>query len=314
MSLFCGVNLSEGAILAPMAGFTDDIFRSLCAENGAIITVSEMVSVRAVTLGDKKSNELCKNHSKLSPFGIQLFGSRPEDFKVAADRLMQFKPDFYDINCGCPAPKITGSGGGSSLLKTPELIGDIVSAVISSSAIPVSVKLRTGINGEPAAVAAAKIAQQGGASLVTVHGRYQQQGYRPPVDYKIAAQVKKSISVPMIYNGDVRDLTTAKYAIEQTGADGVMIGRASFGNPFVFKLYSDNHKIELTDRVNMLLRHANMIYDRHGKNGLIGFRTHITHYIKGFRNAASLRREAVNVSTLDDVKFIAEQLFSTSSG
>ncbi len=308
MSFFCGVDLSSGAVLAPMAGFTDDIFRNICVENGAIITISEMVSARAVTLGDKKSNELCKNYSGLSPYGIQLFGSRPEDFKVAAERLMQFKPDFYDINCGCPAPKITGSGGGSSLLKTPQLIGELVKAVKDSSNLPVSVKLRTGIDGEPAAVTAAITAVQAGASLVTVHGRYQRQGYRPPVDYEIAAEVKKNISVPMLYNGDVKDAQTAMAAIKKTGADGVMIGRASMGNPFVFRLYENRDSIDLTDRVDILQRHAEQIYERYGKNGLIAFRSHITHYIKGFRDAASLRREAVDIKSIDDVTRIANRL------
>ncbi len=312
MSFFCSANLSDGAVLAPMAGFTDDVFRSLCAENGAIITISEMVSARAVTLGDLKSNELCRNYSGLSPYGIQLFGSRPEDFKIASERLMQFSPDFYDINCGCPAPKITGSGGGSSLLRNPGLIGEIVSVVKSTSKLPVSVKLRTGIEGEPAAIAAAVSAEKAGASLITVHGRYQRQGYRPPVDYNIAAEVKKNILIPMLYNGDIKDAKTARLAIEKTGADGVMIGRASMGNPFVFRLSPNGEQAPLTERVDMLLRHASLIFDRYGKNGLVAFRTHITHYIKGFRDAASLRKEAVNVSSMDDIKYIVDRLSSIS--
>ncbi len=308
MSLFCGVNLSDGAVLAPMAGFSDDIFRSLSAENGAIITVSEMVSAKAVTLGDLKSNELCRNYSELSPFGIQLFGANPEDFKVASEKLMKFKPDFYDVNCGCPAPKITGSGGGSSLLRTPERIGEIVSAVIESVGLPVSVKLRTGIDGENAAVPAAISAVEGGASLITVHGRYQRQGYRPPVDHVIAAEVKSKISVPMLFNGDIKDVKSAEEALARTGADGVMIGRAALGNPYIFNLFREPYQPSSTDKVNMLLRHAEMIYDRYGNRGLIGFRTHITHYIKGFRDAAALRREAVSISSLDDVKSMAERL------
>ncbi len=312
MASFCGVDLSLGAILAPMAGFTDDIFRCLCAENGAIITISEMVSARAVTLGDTKSGELCKNYSGLAPFGIQLFGSRPQDFSIAAQRLLQYKPDFFDINCGCPAPKITGSGGGSSLLRTPEIIGEIVLAVKNSSGLPVSIKLRTGIDGEPSAIAAAICGEQGGADLVTVHGRYQKQGYRPPVDYDIALKVKQNIAVPMIYNGDISNIDSALSSLEKSKADGIMIGRAALGNPFVFNLYSKKAPPTLTDRVNALYHHAELIHERYGRNGLIAFRTHITHYIKGFRDAASLRREAVKVSELDDVKLIADRLSAVS--
>ncbi len=308
MPLFCGVELSSGAILAPMAGFTDDIFRCLSVEQGAIITISEMVSARAVTLGDTKSGELCNNYSSLSPFGIQLFGSRPEDFSIASSKLMQYRPDFFDINCGCPAPKITGSGGGSSLLKNPELIGEIVASVKAATGIAVSIKLRTGIEGEPAAVKAAICGVQGGAELVTVHGRYQRQGYRPPVDYDIAAEVKKNIKVPMIFNGDVSDINSANLALKKSNADGVMIGRAALGNPFIFSMHSESVPCSMTDRVNMLMRHAELINDRYGTNGLIAFRTHITHYIKGFRNAASMRREAVKVTVLDDVRSIANRL------
>ncbi len=313
MAFFCGVDLSKGAVLAPMAGFTDDIFRFLCAEQGASITVSEMVSARAVTLGDKKSHELCKNHSKLSPYGIQLFGTRPSDFATAAEKLMVYSPDFYDINCGCPAPKITGSGGGSSLLKEPQLIGEIVKAVVGAVSIPVTVKLRTGIEGEPSAIAAAVAAEQAGAALVTVHGRYQKQGYRPPVDHEIAAEVKKVITVPMLFNGDIIDVSSKDKVISATMVDGVMIGRAALGNPFIFSELDGGEKATLTDKVNMLNRHADLIFERYDLGGIVAFRTHLTHYIKGFRNAASLRRRAVSVTTRDDVRELADIMLHSVS-
>ncbi len=308
MATFCNIDLSDGAALAPMAGFTDDIFRMLCAEHGAIFTVSEMVSVRAVTLGDKKSHTLCENRSSLRPYGIQLFGSRAEDFAVAAQRLLCHKPDFYDINCGCPAPKITGPGGGSALLRSPELVGDIVRAVLCAG-LPVSVKLRTGIEGENLAVAAALAAQQAGASLVTVHGRYQKQGYRPPVDYTIAAEVKKALSVPMLYNGDVCDAQSAISAKKLTGADGVMVGRAALGNPFVFDTIKNGTPAsDVTTHADMMLRHATLIDAHSGTNGIRAFRGHISHYIKGYRGASALRKKAVSVCTLDDVKVIVREL------
>ncbi len=294
-----------------MAGFTDDIFRSLCEEQGALFTVSEMISARAVSLGDKKSDTLAENYSKLSPYGIQLFGTRPEDFAVAAERLLRFNPDFYDINCGCPAPKITGPGGGSSLLKTPDVIYEIVKAVKSVCDIPVSVKLRTGIDGENKAVSAALAAEKAGAGLITVHGRYQKQGYRPPVDYIIAAEVKAAVSVPVLYNGDVHDRESMLKARAQSGADGVMIGRASLGNPFVFKEINDGESVSQTDKIEMLLRHAKLVEERFGFNGIRGFRTHLTHYIKGFRNATTVRRQAVNVCSYDDIEKVVRMMGNT---
>ncbi len=311
MAVFCGIELSKGAVLSPMAGFTDDIFRSLCAEQGAIYTVSEMVSARAVTLGDNKTQALCENHSGLSPYGIQLFGNRPCDFAVASEKLMKYKPDFFDVNCGCPAPKITSGGAGSSLLKTPEIIGEIVTAIKKSVDLPVTVKLRTGIDGEPSAVAAALIAEQAGASLLAVHGRYQRQGYRPPVDHTIAKLVKQAVNIPVLYNGDVVDRDSMSTALSSTQADGILIGRAALGNPFVFREIVTGEKASLTNRVNMMCRHAEAIFERNTPGGIISFRTHLTHYIKGFRNAATLRRSAVNVKTVEDVQTLAEVMFDS---
>ncbi len=312
MATFCGINLAGGAVLSPMAGFTDDIFRLLCSEQGAIYTVSEMVSARAVALGDKKSHALCENRSHLSPYGIQLFGSRACDFAVASEKLMQYNPDFFDINCGCPAPKIFGSGSGSALLRTPEVIGEIVDAVKKASGLPVSVKLRTGIEGEPAAIAAAVVSEQAGASLVAVHGRCQKQAYRPPVDFVIAGQVKQALSIPVLFNGDISDEISYKNSLLTTLVDGVMIGRATLGNPFVFREINGGEKSSLTERVNMMLRHANMIFGRYGDGGVVAFRTHLTHYIKGFNGAAALRRRAVSVNNRDDVRSLAEIMINST--
>lgn len=302
MSIFSDYNIFKGAALAPMVGYTDDIFRAICAQYGATFTVSEMVSAKALALGDKKSEELCRNVSGLFPYGIQLFGSDYRDFSVAAKKIIIFAPDFIDINVGCPAPKIIGSGGGSALLLNPAAVYDIVSAVKEATGLTVTVKMRLGIDNDLLAILVAQRARAAGAELITVHGRFQKQGYRPPVYADKIKMIKQSTDISVIANGDVLDCDGASKLLFSTGADGIMIGRGALGNPFVFEQIAKNiPKATGQHRLELLCRHAKLIDERFKSNGIRAFRSHAAHYIKGFKNAAALRTQAVAISDIEDV-------------
>ena len=230
-----GVRLNSRALLAPMAGISDRAYRELCVSCGAGYCVSEMVSSKALSFKDKKSEELMKTSDKERPCGIQIFGDEPSTMAQAALSAMKNNPDIIDINMGCPAPKISGSGSGCALMKNPKLCGEIVKAVVKVSPVPVTVKIRKGWDEDSInAIEVAGICEQAGASAVTIHGRTRRQYYKPPVDYDIIRQLKQSVGIPVIANGDIDSAEKAKHVLETTGADFVMVGRASLGNPWIF--------------------------------------------------------------------------------
>ncbi len=208
------------ACLAPMAGVADRAFRELCVSYGASCVISEMVSSKGLTMQDRKSKELLFLSEKERPAGAQIFGDDPEIMAKAAFKAMEFSPDFIDINMGCPAPKIAGNGGGSALLKNPELIGRIVKSVVEVSPVPVTAKIRIGWDSEHInAVEVAKRIEAAGASAITVHGRTKAQMYAPPVFLDEIAKVKKSVSIPVIGNGDIVEGKSAIKMLADTGWD-----------------------------------------------------------------------------------------------
>ena len=220
------VEIKGYAGLAPMAGVADRAMREICREYGAAFTVGELTSSRGVTLGDKKSAELLSCSGAERPFASQLFGSDPQIMAQAAKKALLFSPDFIDINMGCPAPKVAGNGGGSALMREPELAAQIVRAVVNAVNVPVTVKMRTGYDNENInAPELAKMCEDAGAAAITVHGRTRPQMYAPGVDYKTIERVRRSVSVPVIGNGDVTDGKSAKYMYEATGCDFVSVGR-----------------------------------------------------------------------------------------
>ena len=301
---------SSAAALAPMAGFTDFSFRTLCAMHGASLTVSEMVSAKAVRLGDRKSLELMKRTAGPGPFGIQLFGSDPGDFVFAAHLAEErFSPDFIDINMGCPAPKITGPGGGSKLMASPELAAEIEAATVSAVSVPVSCKIRSGFK-EVTAPELAPMLEQAGVSCLFVHARTRDQMYRPPIDPDVIRRVRESVSIPVIGNGDVKSAEDALRLMEETGCDGVMIGRASLGDPFIFGRVAAALQGKdipplpsLQDRIIALMTQAGSACEDKGEGpAMRELRKHIPHYLKGINGAAALRAEAVNVSSLSDLR------------
>ena len=219
-----GVKLPSRALLAPMAGVSDRAYRELCVGMGAGYCVSEMVSSKALSFGSKKSEELMEISEQERPCGIQIFGDDPRCMAEAAEAAMRHSPDIIDINMGCPAPKISGNGSGSALMRHPQLCGEIVRAVVAVSDVPVTVKIRKGWDDESVnAVEIAKICEKAGASAITIHGRTRMQFYHPPVDYEIIRQVRHSVSIPVIANGDIDSAQKAKEVMERTDCGMVMI-------------------------------------------------------------------------------------------
>lgn len=297
--------LPSGAGLAPMAGVTDAAMRLLCHETGAAWAVSEMLSAKGwIYSGGKNqaTRELLTRLPGEGIAGLQLFGREPEILARAAAELESAGFEFIDLNFGCPAPKITGNGEGSALMREPELIGRIVSAVANATHLPVTAKIRAGwdetcIN----APEVARICESSGARAIAVHARTRMQQYSGCADWSIIERVKKSVSVPVLGNGDVRSGADAVNMIAQTGCDGVIVGRAAQGNPWIFTeihafLSGEAYTPPTTrERVDMALRHFDLETELHGaKKGLLEMRKHIAWYVSGIPGAAKFR-DSINL-------------------
>lgn len=308
------IEIEGFAALAPMAGVADRAMREICKEFGAGFTVGELTSSKGVSLGDKKSFTYLACSDPERPIASQLFGSCPETMAQAAIKALEFTPDFIDINMGCPAPKVAGNGGGSALMKDPKLAEKIVKAVVNAVDIPVTVKMRTGWDSDNInAVELAKRCENSGAKMITVHGRTRMQMYAPGVDYKTIADVKKSVEIPVVANGDVVDGKSAKFMYETTGCDYVMVGRAAQGNPFVFRqinafLRGENYTpIGLEQRFKVLLRQVELMHrykDPH--NAILESRKHTAWYMTGLHGAAAIRRMCGEISSMADIERIIE--------
>ena len=306
-----GVSLPSRALLAPMAGVSDRAYRELCVQMGAGYCVSEMVSSKALSFGSKKSEELMDISAQERPCGIQIFGDDPSCMAEAALSAMKNHPDIIDINMGCPAPKISGNGSGSALMKNPALCGKITEAVVAAVDVPVTVKIRKcWDDGTVNAVEVAKICEQAGAAAITVHGRTRQQYYKPPVDYEIIRQVKQSVRIPVIANGDVDSAKKAKQVLDFTGADFVMVGRASLGNPWIFSQINSYlsdpceplYVPTLEEKLDVMVAHvAKMVAYKGEYIALRQARKLVVGYFKGVRGAASLRNDAGKIETMDDL-------------
>lgn len=308
------------ACLAPMAGVADRAFRELCMSYGAAYVISEMVSSKGLTMQDKKSKELLFLSDAERPAGAQIFGDDPEIMANAALKAMEFSPDFIDINMGCPAPKIAGNGGGSALLKNPELIGKIVKKVVEVSPVPVTAKIRIGWDKNSInAVEIAKIIEAAGADAITVHGRTKDQMYAPPVSLDEIANVKQAVSIPVIGNGDIVDGKSAKLMLDMTGCDFLMVGRGALGNPWIFQcinayLNKEADFIEptLEEKMDVMLRHIGTLCEYKGvRIGMREARKHAAWYIKGIRGAAAFRQEIGQLSTMDELKALAERVITS---
>ena len=305
------VLMPSRVFLAPMAGLTDRAYRELCVRMGAGYCVSEMVSSKALSFGSKKSEELMVISAQERPCAIQLFGDDPLCMAQAAEAAMRHAPDIIDINMGCPAPKISGNGSGAALMKNPKLCGEITSAVAKASDVPVTVKIRKGWDDSTVnALEIAKICEQAGAKAITVHGRTRQQYYKPPVDYDIIREIKRSVHIPVIANGDVNSAKKAKEVLDFTGADFVMVGRASLGNPWIFRQinsYLENPEAPLyqpdtAEKLDTMVAHVAKMVEYKGEYiAMRQARKLVAGYLKGIRGAAALRNEAGKIETMDDL-------------
>lgn len=304
------------AFLAPMAGIADLAFRELCVQYGAAYTVSEMVSSKGLTMGDKKSAQLLTLGND-RPAGVQIFGDDPEIMAKAAIKCLDFKPDIIDINMGCPAPKIAMNGGGASLMKKPELAYEITKAVVQAVDIPVTVKIRKGWDDESVnAVQMAELAEKAGADAITVHGRTRQQMYSGSVDYDIIAQVKKAVGIPVIANGDIKDEQTAAIMLEKTNADAIMIGRGALGNPWVFSkinAYFDECRVlpepSVTQKMAVMLKHIQKIIEYKGEyTAMREARHHAAYYTKGMRGGAKLRAEIGKLERFEQLQELSYRI------
>ncbi len=311
------VNIDGFCALAPMAGVADQPFRLLCKDFGCSYTVGEMVSAKAICLGDRKSEQLMHIDSKEPPTAIQVFGNEPEIMAKAAQFALKFKPDIIDINMGCPAPKIVKNHSGSFLMKDPALSAKIIRAVSDAVPIPVTVKFRTGwdenhIN----CVEFAKMAEANGADAITIHGRTKEQMYAPPVDIKSIAEVKKAVSIPVIGNGDIFTPEDAKRMYNITGCDLVMVGRGALGRPWLFSqineyLLKGCYSPEPTPekRMEIMMRHAESICSLYGeKHGMCEIRKHALWYTKGLKGSAKLRNEFSVVKSFDELKHLSQKV------
>ena len=309
------VEIKGYAALAPMAGVADRAMREICVEHGAAYTVGELVSAKGLSLGDKKSREYLFNVGGNAPSAIQLFGCEPEIMAEAARIAICCKPDFIDINMGCPTPKVAGNGGGSALMGDVPLAEKIVSAVVKAVNVPVTVKMRVGLDENSLnASELAKACEFAGAAAVTVHGRTKKQMYAPPVDLKEIAKVKNCLKIPVIGNGDVSDGKSAKEMYEITGCDFVMVGRAACGNPFVFdsiNAYFEGKEYEfptLEKRFSELIKQVKLMKRyRSEKVSMLEARKHTAWYMTGIRGAASLRKECGMINSLKDIEIICEK-------
>jgi nifR3 family TIM-barrel protein len=301
-------------VLAPLSGVSNYAHRYLCKLYGASLVYSEMVSDKGLMYNSQNTKDLCEIKDNESPIGIQLFGSDLESMVNAAKFIdVNYPCDFIDINMGCPVPKVAiKSQAGSALLKNPEKIYHLVKEIVDNVGKPVTVKIRSGWDANSInAVEVAKILEKAGVSAITIHGRTRAQGYTGKANWEIIKQVKEAVKIPVIGNGDVIDFQTAKEMIEYTNCDAIMIGRASIGNPFIFReiLSGGTYKPTKEDIIECITKHYEMLVDIKGqKLSIFELRGICPQYIKGFRNAKETRKKIVLVQTFEELINIINQL------
>lgn len=316
-----GVKIEKTAALAPMASVADFAYRTMAKEFGAAYVVGEMASCKGLCYSDNKTAELLSVSDFERPMAVQLFGAEPEFMERAVKLTERFNPDIIDINAGCPMPKIVNGGAGSALMKTPELFGEVVKAAVGATTIPVTVKIRSGWDDSSVnAVEIAKIAEQSGAAAVAVHGRTRAQLYAGEADWDVIRAVKRSVGIPVIGNGDVRTVEDCVRMYEYTGCDLVMIGRGSYGRPWLFGQIRDyfggketRKEPSLEEKLDIMRRHiALLVKDKGETTGMKEARRQCAWYVKGLNGAAKLRNEFSQMNALSDLERLIDKIYEVN--
>lgn len=289
------VELNNNLLLAPMAGITDRAFRIICEKFGPGLVCTEMISAKGLYYDDSKTKQLLNMKDEKHPIAVQIFGSDVQSMGYAAEYISKYA-DIIDINMGCPAPKVVKNGDGSKLLLDLDKAKSIIEEVVRKSNVPVTVKFRKGWdNNNIVAVEMAKIAEQAGASAITIHGRTRSEFYSGVADWKIIKKVKESVKIPVIGNGDIKNASDAKKIFDQTGVDGIMIGRGTLGNPWIFEqikseLNNEVFNISNSEKLSLILEQLNLeIEDKTEKVAIMEMRKHISWYIKNTKDASKIR-------------------------
>jgi tRNA-dihydrouridine synthase B len=311
------VKLENNILLAPMAGITDLPFRIIAKEYGAGLVFTEMASAKAIFYGDEKTKKLLNADGEKRPIGVQIFGSDVESM-VYATKEVSKNFEIIDINMGCPAPKVVKNGDGSRLLQSLDLVGQIVEEVVKASEVPVTVKIRKGWGKhDDVSVEAAKIIEKAGASLITIHGRTREEFFSGNVDLDAIRRVKQAVSIPVIGNGNIVDEESTLKMFEYTGVDGIMIGRASMGNPWIFKkiihyLQTEEKLEEISDneKLETIIKHIELEVNEKGERiGIPELRKHMACYIKNIPNASKMREKMNMINTKNELIECVKECF-----
>ena len=315
------VQLDNEVFLSPMAGVTDLPFRTICKEKGCGMLYTEMINAKALCYDDENTKKMLKIEEQEHPIAVQIFGSDPEYMGKAAAIMNQYPNEILDINMGCPAPKVVKNGDGSALMRNPKLAAQVLSAVVKNSEKPVTLKIRKGWDDDSVnAVEIAKIAQECGISALAIHGRTREQFYSGKADWDIIAEIKQSIDIPVIGNGDVFEVEDAVNMLEKTKCDAIMIGRGAQGNPWIFKRI--NHYMKtgeilpeptLEEKITTAIKHMNLAVAEHGEYVAVReMRKHIGWYLKGLKNSARYRDQINKITDYKEVISMLEEYMQHS--
>ena len=310
------VQLDNEVFLSPMAGVTDLPFRTICKEKGCGMLYTEMINAKALCYDDENTKKMLNLEDDGHPVAVQIFGSDPEYMGKAASIMNQYTNDILDINMGCGSPKVIKNGDGSALMRNPKLAAEVLTAVVKNSKKPVTLKIRKGWDDNSVnALEIAKIAEECGISALAIHGRTREQFYSGKADWDIIAEIKQSINIPVIGNGDVFDVQDAVNMLEKTKCDAIMIGRGSQGNPWIFNRI--NHYMKtgevlpeptLEEKISTAIKHMNLAVSEHGEYVAVReMRKHIGWYLKGLKNSAKYRDQINKITDYKEVISMLEE-------